>query len=616
MKAEDYNIIKLEKGQYLTEIEPFRSTGIPSNSILHKTITGCGITTSEIKYTKRNSIIILPNVPVIKGKVESHNKEATPEQQIMGVYKGEEVEDIRAYLASPAIYKKILTTPEGFNTKIREVFEDDLDILLTDYFMLFDECDRLVTDVIFREKMAAPMDLFFRFKGKALVSATVLPFSDERFNDFTHYVIEPQYDYSKPLTLLQTNNVLAALKEHLKTLHAQQISIFLNSTDATIGIIEHLGIKDESHAYCAPDTVTKLRGLGYYIGRSELDVTKLARYNFFTSRYFSAVDIEVDYQPDVIIITDVFVAEHSLIDPSTDTIQIAGRYRNGVRSLTHITNFNPKLTSQSTEVAKDFLQHCFVSYKQFARDYEEATSEGFRLSYQSAMNASPVATYFINGEVNSFMIDNYLHQQLVKSYYQRYENLLSAYEAVSKHFVLTKKKKMYTIGDEEKLRRNSFTSQKARCLEIAEQLDRITPKAGEYFLFEPEGLKEHIRNTYPMIAKAHDFLGLEGIRKTGCVPSKIKIAIEGAEDEAINKQMSPTISRVFHEEGGFYTNDFIVEELRKIYDQFGCKRKPTAAEIKQFFIEPQYTTRKSKHDATRKSKHGYVLNERRYADDG
>ena len=56
-------MITLHKGQYLSDV----MSEIPSDCILSKRIPGCGATTLELE-TQRNSIIVVPNVPVIKSK--------------------------------------------------------------------------------------------------------------------------------------------------------------------------------------------------------------------------------------------------------------------------------------------------------------------------------------------------------------------------------------------------------------------------------------------------------------------------------------------------------------------------------------------------------------------
>lgn len=75
--------VQINEDEYLTDVfkrEKYELNAIPSNSILDKTLPGLGATYSEIE-AKRNSIIIEPNVPVIKGKTERNNK-------LLAVYEG------------------------------------------------------------------------------------------------------------------------------------------------------------------------------------------------------------------------------------------------------------------------------------------------------------------------------------------------------------------------------------------------------------------------------------------------------------------------------------------------------------------------------------------------
>lgn len=58
---------KISRNKYLNQIEPFKGTGIPSDIILFKILPGLGATRCEIEFP-RHSIILEPNVPVIKGK--------------------------------------------------------------------------------------------------------------------------------------------------------------------------------------------------------------------------------------------------------------------------------------------------------------------------------------------------------------------------------------------------------------------------------------------------------------------------------------------------------------------------------------------------------------------
>lgn len=62
----------IKKGEWL--LDALKRIGydlIPTNTILDKTLTGLGATHSEI-HSKRNSIIIEPNVTVILGKLNTN----------------------------------------------------------------------------------------------------------------------------------------------------------------------------------------------------------------------------------------------------------------------------------------------------------------------------------------------------------------------------------------------------------------------------------------------------------------------------------------------------------------------------------------------------------------
>ena len=150
---------------------------IPSNVILDKTLPGLGATSCEIECC-RNSLIIEPNVPVIDGKVNKYPNTRWP-YQILGIRKGTKITTIIAYLTNKDIpYKKILTTPESYEHKLKPAFEQlKITSYMKDYFFLLDECEKFIQDVDFRESLFFIMRDFWRYSHKAMVSATpILPF--------------------------------------------------------------------------------------------------------------------------------------------------------------------------------------------------------------------------------------------------------------------------------------------------------------------------------------------------------------------------------------------------------------------------------------------------------
>ena len=85
------------------------------------------------------------------------------------------VKKLIAYLKNPNIkYKKIITTPEGFQSKVLKVAKDLGLNIYKEFFCLFDESEHLTEDTGYRRSISAPMKEFFKFEGKAVVSATPL----------------------------------------------------------------------------------------------------------------------------------------------------------------------------------------------------------------------------------------------------------------------------------------------------------------------------------------------------------------------------------------------------------------------------------------------------------
>ena len=85
--------IAINENEHLTDV--FKRNGytlnaIPTDCIFDKTLPGLGATYSEIK-AQRNSIIIEPNVPVIKGKAKEH-------KNTIGIYENVKKERIKNYL--------------------------------------------------------------------------------------------------------------------------------------------------------------------------------------------------------------------------------------------------------------------------------------------------------------------------------------------------------------------------------------------------------------------------------------------------------------------------------------------------------------------------------------
>lgn len=503
------------KTQYLTEVLP----EIRTNTILYKKLTGLGATYGELK-ADRDSIILEPNVPVIKGKCKDpkHAKD-----NLMGVYENVTVDSIVKYLqASKEKHIKLLSTPESFS-KIKAAFEEiDRDIYSTCY-LLFDECHKIVKDVDYRENITLPFDDFFMFENKGLVSATPLVFTDPRFfkQKFQRMEIQPNFEYAQPLNLYHTNNVLQELKKRIGNIE-KPIFLFINSTETIYSIMNKLDILEQSTVFCAYNSVKNLKEKRFSQAYSDWDAAKMNKYNFLTSRFFNALDIELDFQPEVFIVTDVTMATQSIIDPFTDTIQIIGRFRNGIVSASHITNTDYKFQVRSKKQLQFRINVFEENYKMLKAYYDNATNDELRDAVKAILNNHPLTPLLnTDGTKNWFKIDNYLAENLVQGYYNCFDELVKNYKEC-KSFKLNYESTAYKLSDTERLKReNKSLSIKAKRREIVEQLEILK---GDETSIAMEHKRELIR-TDAFIVQAYDELGKAKIEELKYSQSQIREAM-------------------------------------------------------------------------------------------
>ena len=586
MNTQIIQINKNENGkiQYLTEVLPM----IPANTILYKTLTGLGATYGELK-ADRNSIIIEPNVPVIVGKCNDPKHKG---DSLFGVYEGVYTEDVIKYLEKSADKKtKILTTPESFH-KVKDAFElMDMDIYGT-CFLLFDECHKIVKDADYRSDITLPFNDFFLFNEKALVSATPISFSDPRFESqkFQTIKIEPTFEYKLPIKLIHTNNVLEQLKRELDKLDTT-ICFFINSTDMIHSFIKQLDIENESTVFCAKKSVEKLKSKKFKQAFEQWSKSQMKKYNFFTSRFYNALDIELEIKPTVIMISEVYFSEYSMIDPHTDAIQAIGRFRNGVNSIYHIFNTNPNLPVRTKEEVDIYLQVSKEVYNKIKTFYDCATSEEARNAYREALKVLPFNKMLDKeGRENFFAIDNYVDEALLKSSYNEKEELIASYKR-NPLFDLDVESAYFPFGDLERLKKESkYASLKDKRKEVVHQLELLK---GDDETEMIRNYKNELRKADPFIYEAYEEIGKEMIESLDYSVKRIKEAmiLKQYREKTEGTEFIQLIKNSFTV-GQRYTKKHIKEELTRIYALTGVtpQKTITGQSIIEFFHVKEINT--------------------------
>lgn len=579
----------LHKGEWL--LDALKRVGykmIPTNTILDKTLTGLGATHSEI-HSKRNSIIIEPNVPVILGKLNDNDN-------LEAVYEKCTPYSIKQYLKMDIPYKKIITTPESFHKIRKAAMELNINIY-KDYFCLFDECEKLTQDIEYRRKISQPIYDFFKFEQKAFVSATPLKMSHPEFErqGFQQIQIVLDYDYKKDLELVVTNSYYKRLRIVLDNLKdSKHICIFFNVTDGIADLIDNLGATDYK-VFCSQQSVNKLKKRGIVNAYSQIDYP-LAKYNFFTCRFYSALDIRIGrYKPDILMLTDLRTAQWTMIDPFTEAIQIQGRFRRKgnddvtYNSLTHVTTINPNIHVRSDEEIRNRIEQFITNYNLLKEQQEtdefkqEAILEDMgKLKYQDLIDE--------RGEINPFSIDNLYNEERVRAYYQSADRLYQAYLATG-FFNITYNNVIECVGDDdiEKLNNTRVTTeQRKQLLCLIVRLEEWL-KNGKITFEEKEQLLNLFRQQpeCDYILTAYNKIGKDAIvsaeYKKPLIDRKIK---EYDKAQAQQLRFSPKILDEIKAEfqlGIYLPKEEIKQKLEIIYQESGIIFKVEQKTIEDYY---------------------------------
>ena len=580
----------LKKGQRL--IDALKTIGykeIPSNVILDKTLTGIGATYQEL-HAKRHSIIIEPTLPVI------HDK-AYGKDEILPVYENCKVPDVKRYLQRAEVkYKKVLTTPESF-WKVKNACEELKWNMYNTFFCLFDECERLTEDSDFRRKITMPMKDFFQFNSKAFVSATPLQVSDPRFEGFQWIKIKPDFDYKKPLNLIVTNSYDYSVRQLLlgHLVNSSRVFIFLNTTNGIDKIVNTLGIEGQSRIFCSEKSVKKLKKKGY-TNVSSLYSEPIAKYNFLTCRFYSALDIILKVKPDIVMLTNLYEAEHSMIDPYTEAVQICGRFRKEIdgstfNSITHRTNVRNTLKVKTDEEIDIELEEKLKTYESLQARYNETTDATRKKAIIDDINRlglAEFATKLDDGllEIDHFAIDNYYNNERVKRYYLSGNALREAYEGTN-HFTVNYRNVFLAVGDSDRLELKELPTFMERCKLMVDKLNKLQADPDRDFYINI--LKQE--KDGELIIEAYEKLGVEVFANKKYQRADIKKELDKYNTELL--RFSSIVVQEVKE--AFPLNvpmpqEDIKNQLQDIYKRYGIDYK-----VKKNTIEDYYDASPSYH---------------------
>lgn len=307
-------IISNEKSKFLSEV----INVIPSKCLLNKGVTGCGGTTLEIQ-SKRDSIILVPNVNLVLNKTAAHNN-------LIGVYGDINKLHFLSQYKKHNTYKKIIATYDALPKLIDWIGDS-----IYDYFLLIDEYHILFNSYSLRyDAISRVLNSFRNFKDYCFMTATPLNEENilEEIKDIP--IVEVKWPQAVPVKATVENvyftskKLIQLINESLKGDY--NLHIFINSLNTIRSVIK--GIEtEEFRTICSRNAANEDKKLGGKLKVESIN-SPVKKVNFYTATAFEGVDI---YDPvgKTVVVSDTNISQ-SLVDISTLFIQICGRLRDSI----------------------------------------------------------------------------------------------------------------------------------------------------------------------------------------------------------------------------------------------------------------------------------------------
>lgn len=594
------NSLILPTGKYLGDIV----LKLPANKIYYKYLTGCGASDLEI-FCDRWSILVEPYIPVILGKqwmekrdengIRIHDANGKPiiirNPEVLAVYERTSEEDIIDFLSLPLKKYKLITTPEG----MRKIMSACQKLEINPYekfYLLVDECEKLIQDANFREDITVVMDYFFLFKERAFISATPIPPSDPRFKEynFEDFFIIPEEKTLINIDLYASNNIASTIKKYFNTHKNDNYLIFINSTERISSIIKFLKIENESQVFCSKESADILKISGVPNVAEHWHKDKFKRYNFFTSRFFTAFDLKVDCKPNVLIISDFRKVAHSALDPNTDVIQIAGRARNGINHLAHITNWEAKATKLEGEI-RAYIDGLKDGYKMIEQLRDQCTNNQNIGTYDVLNEALNVSKYnhYINkrtGDQCPYLIDNEIQSNKLISFYKTPREILKAYEDTNR-FNVKYEKDEYNLADENLETLKKGISRKETLRIICEMFATYFEQEKEVYSLSPNYSLTQLIKNHNELYQYYKIVGIERIRELNYNVTQIvkEFNMKKLEQSDGYYTLTYTLLLIF-KEGKCFTGAKIRGILTHYLTKFKIRLPTTIKQLRSWFDIP------------------------------
>jgi len=544
------NIKPIYWGNYLTYL--------PLNAIINKKYAGVGGTTAEIN-SKRNSIIIMPGVRGIINKTTTESS-LFQVKNLYGIYGGHNnIEDIQAYLNSKIEYKKIIMTGSLKSISIL------LELVKTNpslykFNILVDECDSIIDDGSWRTDLALCYDLidiWKKNKGTASVmSATGTEFLVNPYvKHLQRYEVQSKDNYFKfPVKLIQAKVAGDSFIAYIRESKSETKKfIAYNSIDGHFNLIEKLNLNtDNTTILCSERSKTKA-------GKFFSTEKNTKEYNFLTSAYFRALDI--DEEGEVIIISDSHSPQTNLT--IQDIIQAAARLRTKITKLTIIMTTSTKTYTQSRTI-EEMTQSLVEAAAKIVGGIEVLDS--LEMPTES-LTSHPLVRKNIEDKwvINWAAIEKELKYMYSDNLYQ--SNINKVLEILKEYGYDIE---LEVIEEVEQPKPLKTTWQE----KVEKVLDKIM--VGDHLI-----LPQYMDEVTTLISRAINIIGVDKVRESKS-KSELDSLVTISQQYRIKAEIGLALARGF--KGKTYiTAKEAKEKMKKMFDLLGYKQTPKASLLREFF---------------------------------
>lgn len=320
------------------------------------------------------------------------------------------------------------------------------------------------------------------------------------------------------------------------------------------------------------------------------------------------------------MLTDLRVANYTMIDPLTEAIQIQGRFRKSgntdktYRTLTHISTLNPSLHVKSYEELSMEIAQFAQNYQTLKSKLQETQDETRRNAIAKDLNSLRYSSLIDDsGEINPFAVDNLYNEERVKSYYVSSDALVGAYEQ-SDHFNINLTESLFTVGEDDILRINQAKSDITKRKDIVCALEHIRLD------YENKRINSDSAKAYVNVLKRIDEtsyilpiyqkIGYEECAKCEYKKELLEKAVKEHDKAEANKlRFLPNVLNAVFQEfelDVYIPKSEIKEKLLRIFREFGITAKVTQTTILDYYEasdrrstkSPSYKLRRFKFDGT------------------